>query len=87
MLIAGKISQAAVFSAAAYRDEETFRRTTGIAKCKLIVDKDERNTHVSMDHLELDSMPARAYGSAHEGCRHAIMPAGIMSAVACARHL
>ena len=47
VLLAGKISQAALLSAAAYRDEEFFRRTTGIAKCRLVVDKNERNTHVS----------------------------------------
>ena len=46
VLLAGKISQAALLSAAAYRDEESFRRTTGIAKCRLVVDKNERNTHV-----------------------------------------
>lgn len=42
----GKISQAAVLAAAAYRDEETFRRVTGITSSKLVIDKDERNTHV-----------------------------------------
>ena len=46
VLLAGKISQAALLSAAAYRDEVSFRRTTGIAKCRLVVDKNERNTHV-----------------------------------------
>ena len=46
MLMAGKVSQAAVLAAAAYRDEETFRRITGVTQSKLVVDTHERNTHV-----------------------------------------
>ena len=46
VLIASRISQAAVLSAAAYRDEAGFQSTTGISQFQLVVDKDERNTHV-----------------------------------------
>ena len=46
VLLTGKICQAAVLSYAAYESEETFRQITGINKCRLIVDKNDRNTHV-----------------------------------------
>ena len=52
VLIAGKISQAAVLSAAAYEDEASFRTTTGIQNTRLVIDKNERNTHVSGRHLD-----------------------------------
>ena len=76
-----------MFSAAAYRDEETFRRTTGIAKCKLIVDKNERNTHVSKDHDDLESLGQHADQETHQctrGLQSVSMPSVIMSAAACA---
>ena len=45
VLIAGKISQAAVLAAAAYRDEETFQRVAGISQSRLVIDQ-EGDTHV-----------------------------------------
>lgn len=48
MLITGKISQAVVVAAAAYRTEAEFRERTGIQKSKLIVDEFHTNTHVSI---------------------------------------
>ena len=45
ILFAGKISQASVLAAAAYRDEEAFRSMTGIACTRLVIDKDG-DTHV-----------------------------------------
>lgn len=47
VLITGKISQAVVVAAAAYRTEAEFRERTGIQKSKLIVDEFHTNTHVS----------------------------------------
>ncbi|KAK9806405.1 hypothetical protein WJX73_002637 [Symbiochloris irregularis] len=52
VLIAGKISQAAVLSAAAYESESEFRSVSGIPNARLVVDKDERNTHVHVGWLE-----------------------------------
>lgn len=48
VLITGKIGQAAVLSVAAYEDERTFQQLTGIEKSKLVIDKNERNTHVCL---------------------------------------
>lgn len=42
----GKISQAAVVAASAYRNEDTFRRQTGITNSRLIDDKLHCNTKV-----------------------------------------
>ena len=47
VLITGKISQAVVVAAAAYRNEAAFRERTGIEKTKLIIDEFHTNTHVS----------------------------------------
>ena len=47
VLITGKISQAVVVAAAAYRNEAAFRERTGIEKVKLIIDEFHTNTHVS----------------------------------------
>lgn len=46
MLVLGKISQAAVMAASAYRDEGTFQRQTGIINSRLIHDKDHHDTKV-----------------------------------------
>lgn len=48
VLIVGKISQAVVIAAAAYRTEAEFKERTGIQKSKLIVDDTHTNTHVSL---------------------------------------
>ena len=48
VLITGKISQAVVIAAAAYRTEAEFRERTGIQQSKLIVDEFHTNTHVSL---------------------------------------
>lgn len=46
VLVIGKISQAAILAAAAYRDHETFKRQTGITNCRLIYDKEHHDTKV-----------------------------------------
>lgn len=48
VLITGKISQAVVVAAAAYRTEAEFRERTGMEKTKLIIDELHTNTHVSL---------------------------------------
>lgn len=48
VLITGKISQAVVVAAAAYRTEAEFRERTGIQQNKLIIDELHTNTHVSL---------------------------------------
>ena len=48
MLMAGKVSQAALLATAAYKDEAGFRRATGVSCSRLVVDTHERNTHVRM---------------------------------------
>lgn len=74
VLLTGKISQAAVLSAAAYEDEATFRRITGIEKCRLIVDKKDRNTHV----CGLLPLPARSPSShiIHRESMHHMLDSG-----------
>ncbi|KAK9813966.1 hypothetical protein WJX73_007164 [Symbiochloris irregularis] len=52
ILIAGKISQAAVLAAAAYKDEATFRHLSGIEKCRLVVAQDGSNTHVHIAWMD-----------------------------------
>ncbi|KAL3130729.1 hypothetical protein ABBQ38_000076 [Trebouxia sp. C0009 RCD-2024] len=52
VLIVGKISQAVVIAAAAYRTEAEFKERTGIQKSKLIVDDTHTNTHVHVGWLE-----------------------------------
>ena len=47
VLVTGKISQAVVVAAAAYRSEAAFIERTGIKKTKLIIDDSHTNTHVS----------------------------------------
>lgn len=46
VLVIGKISQAAILAAAAYRDHETFKRQTGITNCRLIYDREHHDTKV-----------------------------------------
>lgn len=46
--MAGKISQAVVIAAAAYRSEEEFQERTGITQSVLINDENHTNTHVSL---------------------------------------
>ena len=48
VLVIGKISQAAVVAASAYKDQEGFQRQTGITKSCLIDDKLHRNTKVQI---------------------------------------
>lgn len=48
VLVAGKISQAVVVAAAAYRDTEEFQARTGLTNSKLIDDEFHTNTHVSL---------------------------------------
>ena len=47
VLVTGKISQAVVVAAAAYRDTDDFRARTGIDNSQLIDDEFHTNTHVS----------------------------------------
>ena len=47
VLVTGKISQAVVVAAAAYRKEAAFREVTGIKRTKLIIDDFHTMTHVS----------------------------------------
>ena len=46
VLVVGKISQAAILAAAAYRNHETFKRQTGIKNCRLIYDREHHDTKV-----------------------------------------
>ena len=46
VLVIGKISQAAILAAAAYRNHDTFKRQTGITNCRLIYDKEHHDTKV-----------------------------------------
>ncbi len=39
VLVLGKVSQAVVVAGAAYHDEASFQRITGISKSKMVVDK------------------------------------------------
>ena len=55
VLVIGKISQAAILAAAAYRNHETFKRQTGIANCRLIYDREHHDTKV--DALRLQLLP------------------------------
>ncbi|DBA83613.1 hypothetical protein WJX77_012231 [Trebouxia sp. C0004] len=52
VLITGKISQAVVVAAAAYRTEAEFSERTGIKQNKLIIDELHTNTHVHVGWLE-----------------------------------
>ncbi|KAK9813912.1 hypothetical protein WJX73_004505 [Symbiochloris irregularis] len=52
MLIAGKVGQAAVLAAAAYKDEARYRKVTGIKKTRLVIDRNARNTHVHVSWLD-----------------------------------
>lgn len=47
VLVMGKISQAAVMAAAAYSDDATFQRQTGIVNSRLIRDWEHHDTKVS----------------------------------------
>ena len=49
----GKLSQAVVIAAAAYRDEATFRERTGITNSRLVVDKKNKDCHVSSRDVSL----------------------------------
>ena len=46
VLVTGKISQAVVVAAAAYRSQDEFQTRTGITQSQLIVDEQHTNTHV-----------------------------------------
>lgn len=48
MLVTGKISQAVVVAAAAYRDTAEFCKRTGITNSQLIDDEFHTNTHVGL---------------------------------------
>ena len=50
VLVIGKISQAAILAAAAYRNHETFKRQTGITNSRLIYDKEHHDTKVPFDY-------------------------------------
>ena len=52
-MVTGKISQAVVVAAAAFRNEAAFRERTGIEKTKLIIDEFHTNTHVGLTHCVL----------------------------------
>ena len=46
VLVVGKISQAAILAAAAYRNHETFKLQTGITNSRLIYDREHHDTKV-----------------------------------------
>lgn len=46
VLVLGKISQAAVLAASAYRNSDTFKNQTGVVKSRLIYDKHHHDTKV-----------------------------------------
>lgn len=52
VLVLGKISQAAILAAAAYRNHETFVRQTGITNSRLIYDKEHHDTKVRWNWLD-----------------------------------
>ncbi|DBA97135.1 hypothetical protein WJX77_011944 [Trebouxia sp. C0004] len=52
ILVVGKISQAAILAAAAYRNHDTFKRQTGITKSRLIYDREHHDTKVHVGWLE-----------------------------------
>ena len=54
----GKLSQAVVIAAAAYRDEATFRERTGISNSRLVVNKKNKDCHVSSSDGALHTSPA-----------------------------
>ncbi len=58
ILAVGKLSQAVVIAAAAYRDEATFRERTGITNSRLVVDKKNKDCHVSSRDVSLHYSPA-----------------------------
>ena len=53
VLVVGKISQAAVLAASAYRTSDTFKAQTGLIKSRLIDDKQHHDTKVqiTLSHL------------------------------------
>ena len=63
MLIAGKVGHAGILAAAAYQGEAAFQKVTGIKRSKLVIDKNERNTHVCFTLLRC-SPPCTARPSA-----------------------
>ena len=58
ILAVGKLSQAVVIAAAAYRDEATFRERTGITNSRLVVDKKNKDCHVSSHDVPVKIPPA-----------------------------
>lgn len=54
VLVVGKISQAAVLAASAYRNNDTFKAQTGLIKSRLIYDKQHHDTKVqiTLSHLQ-----------------------------------
>ena len=56
ILVVGKISQAAILAAAAYRNHETFKRQTGITKSRLIYDREHHDTKVG--HMSRNWSPS-----------------------------
>ena len=54
----GKLSQAVVIAAAAYRDEATFRERTGITNSRLVVNKKNKDCHVSSSDVPVQYSPA-----------------------------
>jgi len=63
VLITGKISQAVVVAAAAYRTEAEFQARTGIQQTKLIIDEFHTNTHVSPHFLLFAPLACRQAGA------------------------
>ena len=61
VLVTGKISQAVVVAAAAYRTEAEFRERTGIQQSKLIVDEFHTNTHVGLTDIPCTSTHAHSH--------------------------
>lgn len=53
VLVTGKISQAVVVAAAAYRDSAGFRARTGLTNSQLIDDEFHTNTHVSVSSVKV----------------------------------
>lgn len=62
VLVVGKISQAAVLAASAYRNNDTFKTQTGLIKSRLIYDKQHHDTKVriTLFHLQITLSHLRA---------------------------
>ena len=82
VLVTGKISQAVVVAAAAYRTEAEFRERTGVQHSKLIVDEFHTNTHVCISHLYLLTVHSSLHAN-HSDSGHTLAPMEHSSSIVC----